>query len=778
MENILTKALGDALTPLYSDELRDSYYDGYAFSPGFEDEMRKLVRNTDRPAVIRYTRFIAAAACAVIAIGSAVLIPGLMENRIVTDVSQTEAPVMSATSDLYPVSDGTSHTGSVTAPDVAALSGSETSNDETTANAVSGSASASSTEASVPAPSSVPVTVHVPEAVDLGEPDNIELITPASDEETTSSVHDGRAGSAGSDNDVISGFPDDDEIDIDEEIYWEDEQVNEDDNGADDDEEEDEEAPEVYETENEDDGVIEIEEDDESEEPISQTEPAETTAKSQSTTENSTVSTTLPFIYYPPDTLPPVPDDDDGEYDDDEEIDEVRVINVPTGKTLDEVFSENFGTLSFTDLFAKSCLYNIPGNTGKNNNIRLDFESAEYPAVQEFVHKLAGAKADASAAVTRNAENVTLGISDVRPQLTDLSDRFINNSAWLNYNSYFAFGGSGSYDDDEQDEDDETAGKTGTISFTVNVMSDTGTVSFTANIGYSPAGSDKILYYRIPAVFRMEASDTAALFEYLHTLTIPDGVGTTGDITSALGITPDDPGKVCAHVRGVYDTSLVYARIDGLYVKSLLSRYNGRAVMPAELPVQDGLILTMVSESGATLVININSDGYIYLSDNISAYRMRGDGELVSALKAVSTANGFNIPVFGTLEEYLADKSFPGITKAFINEASTVYVLSYSPELEELTAMLKNEFAGAVYISDRTEADRSDPVISLQVSGYRSVVRITEHDQLVITTDRRLYFKLSDGFTNRFRAKMLESEYLIPEEDELPEIDDDENPIT
>lgn len=81
MENILKKALSEALTPLYSEELRGAYDTGYKFSPEFEKRMRELIRGTSRPLWLR-PGVIAAAACAVIGIGSAILIPALMNSRI------------------------------------------------------------------------------------------------------------------------------------------------------------------------------------------------------------------------------------------------------------------------------------------------------------------------------------------------------------------------------------------------------------------------------------------------------------------------------------------------------------------------------------------------------------------------------------------------------------------------------------------------------------------------------------------------------------------------
>ncbi len=120
MENILARALTEALTPLYSEELRDSYDTGYKFSPEFENRMRELIRRTERPLWLR-PGVIAAAACAVIGISSAILVPALMNNRIDTQPpADTSVSSVSAVTAEPPETDITVTTPdiTVTAPDI------------------------------------------------------------------------------------------------------------------------------------------------------------------------------------------------------------------------------------------------------------------------------------------------------------------------------------------------------------------------------------------------------------------------------------------------------------------------------------------------------------------------------------------------------------------------------------------------------------------------------------------------------------------------------------
>ena len=102
MENILKKALKEVLTPRYSEELRDSFDTGYVPTESFENSMRELVRKTDRPPIFRYTRYIAAAAAIMIAVGAAVLVPVLMNRGVETtepDVTDASTVLPLITSD-------------------------------------------------------------------------------------------------------------------------------------------------------------------------------------------------------------------------------------------------------------------------------------------------------------------------------------------------------------------------------------------------------------------------------------------------------------------------------------------------------------------------------------------------------------------------------------------------------------------------------------------------------------------------------------------------------
>ncbi len=82
-ETILKKALHEVMTEKYSEELINAEAPHHEFSESFNIKMRNLIRKTDNP-FYRYSKYLTLAACAVIAVGCAVLIPALNANKINT----------------------------------------------------------------------------------------------------------------------------------------------------------------------------------------------------------------------------------------------------------------------------------------------------------------------------------------------------------------------------------------------------------------------------------------------------------------------------------------------------------------------------------------------------------------------------------------------------------------------------------------------------------------------------------------------------------------------
>ncbi len=93
-ENILKKALSEAMTERYSAELLNASEPKHEYSESFNIKMRNLIIKTDNP-FIKYTKYLAVAACAVLAIGCTFLIPVLTGNGIHT--GEADAPAVNET---------------------------------------------------------------------------------------------------------------------------------------------------------------------------------------------------------------------------------------------------------------------------------------------------------------------------------------------------------------------------------------------------------------------------------------------------------------------------------------------------------------------------------------------------------------------------------------------------------------------------------------------------------------------------------------------------------
>ncbi len=81
---IIKKALNEALTQKYYDELMECDDEEHIFGVGFSADMKRLIRKTDDK-LLYYSKYAAIAACACIAIGCAVLLPNLINSGIRTE---------------------------------------------------------------------------------------------------------------------------------------------------------------------------------------------------------------------------------------------------------------------------------------------------------------------------------------------------------------------------------------------------------------------------------------------------------------------------------------------------------------------------------------------------------------------------------------------------------------------------------------------------------------------------------------------------------------------
>ena len=700
MENILAKALDEVLTPRYSDELRDSYDTGYAVTAGFEEKMRELIRKTDRPP-IKWGRYAAAAAAAVVAIGSAVLVPILMNSRVEvsppeSSVSETTSAVISEEEISTEITDDDAAVTSETSAVTPVTSDTDISSDET---------------------ESENHLISETSAVDNAEPEALPITDITSDSETT--------------------FIDEEEAIVEAEEEYE------------------EIAPaanpvETSDEESEDDiFIVDSEEDTDADISVPQ--------------ESSKTQTDVP-----------VPEDEPEDEDVPEaEVDIViepdmpeRIIDsdIPAGTKLSQVFSDNFG-VSFDNLWANYGNYSPEGESGSGS---MDTSERDIPFLDEFVHKLGNAVPINAESQDNTAEYIQINISDVKNGTIQRS--FINTSPWLNYDQYF--GQISDYDSDVEfveDAEEEDPDMFKNITITVKVYRKTGIVSFIGNVNRYESG--KYVPYALKKQYRMPAEDIDILFTEAEKMFFPKTATTAGAIASAMGITSEGISKAYANINAVYDTNIGNALIGNDYIAGLFAKYADKKLKQTTHYVSKGVTFVLYLKNYARLTVLVDRDGNLYLFDGIRMLYFKADeNELNNAVKAVSAANGLDIPIYSTLGEYLNDKNFNKILDVSISATNEnglhgKWKLGTQSEnndgtLGKLADMIRSEFNSAKYINEFKHSDLND--IHITVEGYSKQLILTKDNRLVIQTAAiQNVFKLSDGFYEKFKEAVLSSKNAV-----------------
>lgn len=112
---IIKKALNEALTQKYYDELMKTEDEEHIFGVGFTADMKRLIRKTDDK-LLYYSKYVAIAACACIAIGCAVLLPNLINSGIRTEPPVTTTAVTESDPETGTTPSGTTLPVIITTP--------------------------------------------------------------------------------------------------------------------------------------------------------------------------------------------------------------------------------------------------------------------------------------------------------------------------------------------------------------------------------------------------------------------------------------------------------------------------------------------------------------------------------------------------------------------------------------------------------------------------------------------------------------------------------------
>ncbi|MBP5604565.1 MAG: hypothetical protein J6X60_03345, partial [Ruminiclostridium sp.] len=641
MENLLKKALGEVLTERYSEELRAAGGSSYVVSAGFSDRMEALVRKLRRPKILKYTKYIAAAAVVMIAVASAVIIPSLINNDIgVSDITSSvtaEPPVsvppektVSPTSVPVIVNTPENTTSVITVPDVITESeNTKVISSDTGESATIISDSSVSTEG-----------MSVPEPV---------TATKETDDDTTVLV-DGNGVDSEGDDDLIS----EDDYDCD---------------------------------------ISEV--------------------------------------------------DDDEDFVDDV-TDTTEHLEAEPGQTLNEFISLNFGGRTFEELYAGSGYYS-PDLSPRTPRVRLSFQDYEYDYIQDFVHTLGNAVNTGINPEGESIRKLYLDISTVKPSVVKKKPE--NLSAWLNYGLYFNVGSE--YSDEEEDEiddDDDISDidRSDYLSIRLSIY-DNGYIQIEDKIRYTDYVNQEHYEYRAAGNFVTDHAAVGELFSKLDKLYLKEHPFTVGEMASMLGITSaTEIESISVDIFRVFDTRISHGKIDTDYIMGLLEKYSDKPLIPAETNGSSaGVDILVRNKNGAALKLLVsNNDGMIVISDEAeNAYSFKGSSdEVYYAVKHTASATGIDIPMYGTLAEYLKNKNYTGFTSITRYEQKGLngkrYILNDKAELEKLNKLLEKEFEKAEYIYSRdvrfSLVTKTDSTLYLGVDGYTRNLELTEDDGLIV----------------------------------------------
>ncbi len=439
---------------------------------------------------------------------------------------------------------------------------------------------------------------------------------------------------------------------------------------------------------------------------------------------------------------------------------EHHIIKVPAGTKLSKVFDDTFG-ISFDELWANYAEYCPEGvhTVGKYSNIYCS--NAEYTFLQDFVHSLGGAEClEDGFAIEPGEAYITITVNTDKPKINEVN--FINTSAWKYYDQFFSVSDDESYyitprqEDDIAPADDYVVpGKT-TPSFKVQIYKNSGCISFVSLDRYDP-DTGKLDQYSI-GYYRMNREAVDRLFGGFDEMYLSGEPQTVGDISSGLGITADGIVKAYADFDGIYDTSIYGAPLKPEYVESFFRKHGNKKL---DRENAFGMVsgFTVMLKKGATLKVGLNvEEEKCYVTDGLGKYSFDITfDEIREVLKAAGDANGFTVPFYSTLGEYLEGKNFRTLSVVYCNVTksdgkSYLVTVTDADELKTLYDMIAAELADAKYLPGY---GGSIGEIEICVKGYSTIISLQTDDVLRIRTFGNNYFQLSAGFIKRFRDAVM-----------------------
>lgn len=644
MHDIIKKALDEALTEKYHAELMGCAETDYNFSVGFVADMKALIRKTDNK-LIYYSKYIAAAACAVIVIGCAVLLPNLMDSSI-----DVEPPVTETTSTTSVTEDTPEITTSLS-PD--------------SANPIV----TDSTTPTVTTPDdSEPVTSTEPAV-----PDDTEY-SPSTDDTDP----DTQNGTVTEETPPVDIPEDDEEVEGDssaDTITDDDIPEDEDDTSADGIDNPEDDASED-DTDSDDDAVIEGDDvviEDSSDDDDVAIEDDDCEVEDDEVSEDDTDS----------DDDTPIEDGDDVVIEDDEDWgDDTAPVLVPLEGTTFKEACEYIISYESEQKNTLEELY-ITGMNGMNKEFNL--ELCDFGFVKDYL------VAQGSAPLLEEIEfdfgdSIYLNLS-AYPR--SYSRTFFDNSPRNNYEDFFGYG----IETDEAVEDDDDAG----AQIEVRIY-DSGIISVRA-----------LWFNSETAYFTADKTATTELFDRLSEIGLPANAKTVGDIINGMNITAANMSDGYAEVIGLYDIKLENVPVKTESMKQgivdILAKYSSSVCMIADdVPagwISRGIGIEVGLKDTSTLLrLVVLSEDTLDISDGHGSYLVKLEKTDFRALiSRICTEAGVAAPVFyETAADYLSDKpNFEVLSSIGLYKDNNYYNIYSEEKLAELLNLIKAELGNAKY---------------------------------------------------------------------------------
>ena len=724
MENILRKALDEALTERYAGELNSAPEVNHGFSGDFERKMKALIRRVDKP-FFYYSKYIAAAACAVIAIGCAVLLPTLMNGKIEVNAPADAAAAETTAAGTIGADNNNIAAITTTAPVIAA------DGEDTTAAQAEEAAEATTTEPN------------------KAETKPAEEEAPAFPAETTAEVKE---------NPAEETIPKNENSGETDESIWDGEETAE--------ESAEEEAEDVF----DDDAADEDSDDDEGDEYNPSTGPGTDWDDSD-------------------DDAAIEDDDDeeaglDGDYDVTAPVEDENDTNPGCGGGSDYEYkpfpeASDFGGLisltyggSYEDLKATGCTY--------NNNIYVSFGDTNTDFVQDFVASLKTAKVVTAPEIADGSDMITLNIQNIAPAAPER--RTENFSDSLFYGETF---GTGEEADMPDEEDNIWEQERGTFYCYLEIFSDgnvrlinilnsadkTEYYSLNTYLKADKSATAK-LFGKLKALVMPDNAKTAGDLIRYYDISKNNIEGALADVNciydtgySALPVS----GAAVEKFFSEYALTAVTAsttnegggfgefysvEIDNCSPNETYENrkwwfkdfYGGDSKICLRIPLKN---------KGGALLATITRDTCYIRNEYCVGFRNKEYSFTVKSesaaelFKSVMSENKLTYTSYSKLSDYLKGKNLTAPTSGVYNKVtgstSKRTAISDSEKLKKLVTAIKSEAKKAEYQPMGVDCRRNKEIV-LYIEGWKPELAVYDNDYISIGNN---YFKASEGFYSK-----------------------------